>query len=139
MDFKTICMYLLFRINMGWVLSDTAATLQVLRDTEPEVENPEYMVASLEAYMCALTEHDKPVGTISEWTTVLKDALQDAQWQGDDVDEMIRKLKNNKALTYEAPDPLYVGAPVVALLTEDMEWHPAILQQVRYTHFFIGN
>ena len=54
---------------MGWVLSDSEAALRVLRETEPEVNNPEYMVASWEAYMTSLTDSDddKPIGPAS-WT-----------------------------------------------------------------------
>lgn len=60
----------------------------------------------------------------------LTDALCDAHLQCDNVDDIVQQLKKNNALKYEAPDPLYPGAPVLALLSEDKEWHPAILQRI---------
>ena len=62
----------------------------------------------------------------------MKEALTDADWQGNSVDNILLELKKTEALRYEKPDPLYIGAPVLALLLEDGEWHPAILKDIQH-------
>jgi len=107
---------------MTFVLSNPRAVIKVLRDVEPEMENIEYMAASLEAYM------EGNEGKLKEWRTVLTDMLEDNQWQGD-VDEVLEQLKR-RCLTYKPPDPLYPGAPVLAVLSEDGAWHEALLDSI---------
>ena len=51
---------------MGWVLADQHAALKVFEDSDFEIDNPEYMVDTLEAYMGSLTdettkEENKPI------------------------------------------------------------------------------
>ena len=118
---------------MGWMLQNTKVAIKVLKDCElVEVDDPEYMIASLEAYMISLMDSDGDCacGTLREWRQALTDTLHDANVQCDNVDYIVQQLKESNALKYEPPDPLYPGAPVLALLTEDKEWHPAILLRI---------
>merc|ERR1711970_1615970 len=119
---------------MGWVLADPSAALRVLEESEVEIENAEYMVETLEAYMGSLigesTNNDRLIGPLSLWQKALEEALSDAHWQGNDVDSIFSELKRKRALQFENADPLYPGAPVLALLLEDSEWHPAILEEI---------
>eukprot|EP00397_Hematodinium_sp_SG-2012_P058057 GEMP01073147.1.p1 GENE.GEMP01073147.1~~GEMP01073147.1.p1 ORF type:complete len:214 (+),score=70.40 GEMP01073147.1:176-817(+) len=109
---------------MTWTLSNVKAAVRVMREADPEIDNPEFMVASLEAYIAS--EDEKPS---EPRRCAVQEALADAQWQGD-VDEILRLLQKAKALTYQPLDALYPGAPVMALLAEDDAWHPAMLERI---------
>jgi len=110
---------------MSWRLTNSKGVVRVLRDVEPEIENIDFLAVSLESYI------DEESASISVWKRALKEALDDVNWSGDEegVEDILEQLKK-QCFTYIPPDPLYPGAPVLALLIEDEQWHPAILQSI---------